>query len=433
MTFAGVIAEYNPLHNGHALLIRDMRRLGADAVAVVMSGNFVQRGEPAILSKWARAGQALACGADLVAELPLPWAVAGAERFALGGVSLLTALGADVIGFGSECGDLAKLQQAQAALASGELHNAMRALLSKGTTFAAARQQAVESLFGRETAALLREPNNVLGIEYLKAIERLKSGIKPVTVRRENACIHTGESGELPLTSSAVRAMMRAGTDVAEFLPEAAYRILAAEAAAGRAPADLSHLGRGPLAILRGMDRNAFACLPDISEEWQAGRAQGGKGPPVRGPLAILRGMDRNAFACLPDISEGLENRLFAAVQKAGSIPELLRLVKTKRYPMARIRRIILSALLGIRASDAAGTPPYLRVLGIGANGPGILRRAEERKLLPIVSRSAEPDRLGGRAAELFRLENRAADFYALCMPSPGPCGLDRSTKLVLL
>lgn len=395
MTFAGVIAEYNPLHNGHALLIRDMRRLGADAVAVVMSGNFVQRGEPAILSKWARARQALACGADLVAELPLPWAVAGAERFALGGVSLLTALGADVIGFGSECGDLAKLQQAQAALASGELHNAMRALLSKGTTFAAARQQAVESLFGRETAALLREPNNVLGIEYLKAIERLKSGIKPVTVRRENACIHTGESGELPLTSSAVRAMMRAGTDVAEFLPEAAYRILAAEAAAGRAPADLSHLGRGPLAILRGMDRNAFACLPDISE--------------------------------------GLENRLFAAVQKAGSIPELLRLVKTKRYPMARIRRIILSALLGIRASDAAGTPPYLRVLGIGANGPGILRRAEERKLLPIVSRSAEPDRLGGRAAELFRLENRAADFYALCMPSPGPCGLDRSTKLVLL
>lgn len=395
MTFAGVIAEYNPLHNGHALLIREMRRLGADAVAVVMSGNFVQRGEPAILSKWARAGQALACGADLVAELPLPWAVAGAERFALGGVSLLTALGADVIGFGSECGDLAKLQQAQAALASGELHNAMRALLSKGTTFAAARQQAVESLFGRETAALLREPNNVLGIEYLKAIERLKSGIKPVTVRRENACIHTGESGELPLTSSAVRAMMRAGTDVAEFLPEAAYRILAAEAAAGRAPADLSHLGRGPLAILRGMDRNAFACLPDISE--------------------------------------GLENRLFAAVQKAGSIPELLRLVKTKRYPMARIRRIILSALLGIRASDAAGTPPYLRVLGIGANGPGILRRAEERKLLPIVSRSAEPDRLGGRAAELFRLENRAADFYALCMPSPGPCGLDRSTKLVLL
>lgn len=395
MTVAGLIAEYNPLHNGHALLIREMRRLGADCVAVVMSGNFVQRGEPAILSKWARAGQALACGADLVVELPLPWAVAGAERFALGGVAVLTALGADVIGFGSECGEIAPLRRAREALSSAALHDAMQVSLRAGTTFAAARQQAVESLFGRETALLLREPNNILGIEYLKAVESLGSGLKPVTVRRENVRIRTGESEGKPLTSSAVRAMFRRGEDVSEYVPAASLRVIEKEIAAGRAPADLSSLGRGVLAVLRRTDREEFARLPDVSE--------------------------------------GLENRLFDAVQKAESLPELFRLVKTKRYPMARIRRIVLAAFLGIKASDASGTPPYLRILGIGENGAEILRRAGEKRLLPIVSRSAEMDALGGRSAELLKLESRAADLYALCMPRPGPCGLDRSTRLALL
>jgi predicted nucleotidyltransferase len=395
MTVAGLIAEYNPLHNGHAVLIREMRLRGADAVAVVMSGNFVQRGEPAILSKWARTEQALASGADLVVELPLPWAVAGAESFALGGVAILTALGADVIGFGSECGNIDKLRLAQKALSSAGLHDAMQNSLRKGATFAAARQQAVESLFGSETALLLREPNNILGIEYLKAIERLGSGLMPVTIRRENSIIQKGKFAGKPLTSSTVRAMIRSGEDFTESVPEASYRILEREIAAGRAPAGIA--------------------------------------PVERGVLAVLRRETREELTHLPDVSEGLENRLFTAVQKAESLPELLQLMKTKRYPMARIRRIVLSAFLGVKSSHTSGTPPYLRVLGIGENGAVILRRAGERKMLPIVSRSTKLDRLQGRSAELLALESRATDLYALCMPRPGPCGLDRSTKLVVL
>ena len=394
MTVAGIVAEYNPLHNGHAFLIRQMRESGADCIAVVMSGNFVQRGEPAILSKWARTKQALCCGADLVVELPLPWAVAGAERFALGGVSVLTALGVDVIGFGSECGEISQLKEARLALSSPRLHDAMQTSLQKGSTFAAARQQAVESLFGKETALLLREPNNILGVEYLKAMESTGSGAKPYTVKRtETFRQENGPKGKAA-TSSVIRAMMAKGEDFSEYVPERSNQITESEIRSGRAPASLSFLDRSVLSSLRRMDRETLSKLPDISE--------------------------------------GLENRIFNAIQKAGSLPELFQLIKTKRYPMARIRRIILSAFLGMEASDSAGTPPYLRVLGIGKNGADILRRAKQKSELPLVSRFSEANSLKGRAQKTMELENRADDLYALCMPRVGPCGTDRTTKLII-
>lgn len=395
MTIAGIIAEYNPFHNGHAFLIREMRRLGADRIAVVMSGNFVQRGEPAILSKWARTKQALSCGADLVLELPLPWAIAGAERFALGGVSLLTALGADAIGFGSECGDLGRLDEARRALTSPRLHEALQSLLQSGASFASVRQQAVESLFGSETALLLREPNNILGIEYLKAIDTLGSDLKPYTVKRSRTLRLGEEAAGDMAASAAIRAMMAKGNDFSRYVPEHSYRITEDEIAAGRAPADIAFLDR---------------CV-----------------------LADLRRMDREKLSRLPDISEGLENRIYAAVRSAGSLSELLRSVKTKRYSAARIRRIILSAFLGVKASDSAGTPPYLRVLGIGKNGAEILKQAKQKSRLSIISRYSEGNNLNGRALEILELENRAADLYALCMPHAEQCGLDRSTKLIVI
>ncbi len=395
MTVAGIIAEYNPFHNGHAFLIEEMRRSGADRIAVVMSGNFVQRGEPAQFSKWARARQALSCGADLVVELPLPWAVAGAERFALGGVSVLSALGVDVIGFGSECGEIDMLNKARTALTSPHLHDAMQGALQNGSTFAAARQQAVETLFGKETAALLREPNNILGIEYLKAIDSLGSNLKPYTVKRAGTTRRGEEIAGEMATSSAIRAMIVAEKDFSKYIPEQSYKIAEKEIKTCRAPADFAFLGRGVLACLRRMDRKEFSRLPDISE--------------------------------------GLENRIFEAVQKSESLPELLQSVKTKRYPMARIRRIILSAFLGVEAADSIGTPPYLRVLGIGENGADILRRAKRKSLLPIISRYSETNGLNGKAEKIMELESRSTDLYALCMPHAGSCGLDRCTKLIVV
>ena len=394
MVTAGIIAEYNPLHRGHAFLIEELKRRGADGIAVVLSGNFVQRGDAAVLSKWARTKQALACGADLVLELPLPWAVSGAEHFALGGIAVLAALGADSVGFGSECGDLKQLQKAREALASPLLHSAMEEALQSGRTFAAARQKAVGSLFGEQTAALLREPNNVLGIEYLKAIETLKANLSPFTVRRIATEHGSGLARGENASSAAIRKLLERGKDVSPFLSPDAYRILKDEMACGRAPADLNRLERGILASLRKMSRKDFSLLPDISE--------------------------------------GLENRIYASARTAGSLSELYFSAKSKRYTLARIRRIVLSAFLGMDASYGAGTPPYLRVLGIGPRGPEILKKAKKKALLPIVGRHADVVPLGTGARRIFALESRATDLYALCMPKPASCGLEQTSKIVV-
>lgn len=393
MLIAGIICEYNPFHFGHAALMERTRLAGATHVAAVMSGNFVQRGEPALLSKWARARQALENGADLVIELPLPWALSGAESFAFGGAALLDALGADRLSFGSECGDAEKLKQAARALQSLALREALRPELESGAPFAAARQKAVETLFGKETALLLEGANNTLAIEYLKALNRLGSGMEAFTIRRVGAAHDAEAAADGIASASRVRQIVREGGDFSALLPPSCVRILREEIAAGRAPASLSRMERAVLATLRGMKKEDYAALPDLSE--------------------------------------GLENRLYSAVQQAGTLEEVYRLTKSKRYAHARIRRIVLSAFLGVTAGMNAGTPPYLRVIGLNRRGEEILRKAKSVKKLPIIGRSSDIFSLDKRAKNVFELENRATDLYALCMPEAAPCGLDKTTGIL--
>lgn len=395
MITAGVIAEYDPFHNGHAFLMRKLRQMGADRIAVIMSGNFMQRGDAAIISKWTRTKQALYGGADLVVELPLPWAVAGAERFARGGIFLLSALGADIVGFGSECGDITLLKKAQEALTSPLLHDAMRKSLNGGETFAVARQKAVNGLFGEETAQLLREPNNILGIEYLKAIKSIHSNIKPVTVKRKMVQ-HNMDSCAGEFASSAkIRSMIKNKHDFSAYVPNLVCKSINSETTEGYAPASLLYAERAVLSSLRRMERADFSRLPDISE--------------------------------------GLENRIYSASRKAVSLAELFQTIKTKRYPLARIKRIVLSAFLGIKASDGAGTPPYCRVLGIGKGGADIIRNAKQKSLLPIITKHADCLHLNSNALKCLKLEARSSDLYALCTPRAAPCGLDFSSKMIVL
>ncbi|MFU0833505.1 MAG: tRNA(Met) cytidine acetate ligase [Oscillospiraceae bacterium] len=393
MLTAGIISEYNPFHLGHEYLIQRLRAYGATHIVAVMSGNFVQRGEAAILSKYARVRQALMSGVDLVIELPLPWAAAGAERFALGGVSLLDAIGVDIIGFGSECGSIDQLQEASHALFSPRLRETMLQTLKAGKTFAAARQSAVEQLYGKATADLLRSPNNILGIEYLKAIQTIGSNIKPLTIRRYGAA-HDAEDETIPYASSKqIRALLRKGRDCSFMMPQTAFTVVQQEIQEGKAPASLS-----------------FA---------------------ERAVLARLRCMTRDDFSILPDISEGLENRIYNAVRQATDLKTLYFLAKTKRYPLARIRRVVLSAFLGIKNQDTVGLPPYIRILGIGSHGAEILQKTSTMAKLPIISRVADFSALDQRGRNIADLESRAMDLYALCMPKIAPCGLDRNKKLI--
>lgn len=373
MVAAGVIAEYNPFHAGHALHIRETRRqVGECAVIAVMSGNFVQRGECAVLDKWTRARAALKGGADLVLELPTVWAASSAESFARGAVELLAATGVTThLSFGSECGDIDKLQRVAACLDSEVYQAGLRRFLDEGMPFAACRQAVVRGMVGEELAGLLSRPNNNLGVEYLRALNGLKSSIRPVTVRRRGSGHDGGDHPDYPSAS---------------FVRE---RILA-----GELPAE------NPASLNYG----------------------------ERGALAVLRSLGEEDFAALPDCGEGLSNRIFRAVRQGRTLEEVYDLAKTKRYAHARIRRAVLWGALGLRASDRPAHPPYLRVLGANGRGREALREMKEKASLPVITKPAH-----GKGIPLLEREARCTDFYQLCRREPGPCGAEWTTDPVML
>lgn len=393
MLVAGIISEYNPFHLGHAALVSRTRLGGATHIVAVMSGNFVQRGEPAVLSKWARTKQALQNGVDLVIELPLPWALAGAEKFAFGGTALLDAIGVDQISFGSECGSIDDLKKAVQALESSSLRDALRFELKNGTTFARARQKAISSLFDEETAQLLREPNNILGIEYIKALNKLNSKVTPFTINRVGAAHDAQSSGSSFASASQIRRLMQSGGDFSLLMPKSAVAIAQHEIDAGNAPASITVVERAILAKLRSMSRAEFALLPDISE--------------------------------------GLENRVYTATRKATGLDEVYDLIKSKRYTHARIRRIVLSAFLGLHASMSTGVPPYLRVIGFNNRGIEILHLLKSTAKLPVISNSSDVLSLDNKAKSMVELEYHSTDIFGLCTPIIAPCGLDMTTGII--
>lgn len=379
MQIAGVVCEYNPFHRGHALHLAETRaRVGDLPVVAVMSGAFVQRGEPALLAKHARAEMALRGGADLVLELPTAWALASAERFALGGVAVLAGLGLPaVLSFGSERGELTPLARAaEADLAS---RARIKALLREGYPYAKARELAVAERLGPE-AALLREPNNLLGVEYCKAIHTLGCPITPLTVPRQGTA-HDGAPVDALAPASAIRALLRAGEEAAPYLPPESLALIRREQTAGRAPVD-------PTALETAL----LACLRTLTDE---------------------------DYVNLPDSGEGLWRRLAEAGRREPSLEAVLNAVKTKRYAHSRLRRMLAAALLGIRAEDQQGLPPYIRVLGHNARGRAVLHAARKTARLPLITKPAAARSLSPEAARLFALDVRAASLQALAYPDP--------------
>lgn len=396
MKIAAVICELNPLHFGHRRLLSLAGREGG--VVCILSGNFVQRGEPAILDKWARAELALKSGADLVVELPLPWACAGAERFASGAVHLACALGCvDELWFGSETADIPLLTETARFLLSPDFAAALRkAGNGGGQPFAKIREDAVAAALGSRAGGLLQSPNAILAVEYLKALLREHSGIVPVAVKREGAdhdeTLGADSKQDVFRSAGEIRAWIRGGSGWEPHLPEASAAVLRRECKAGRCPADFSRL------------ETAVLCK--------------------------LRAMQPDEFRRLPDLSEGLENRLALAVRESTSLSGLYEAVKSKRYSHARVRRLVLGAFLGLSA-DLPGLSPYLRILGMNRKGEQILRSCSPS--LPLAVRPADFERLGGEALRLFRLEARADDLYALSVPIPYACGADYTRKFLKL
>lgn len=340
MAVAGVIAEYNPFHLGHAWQIAEIRRrLGADtAIVACMSGNFVQRGDFALVNKHSRAEMALAGGVDLVLELPTPWAAAGAERFAQGAAAILAAAGVVThLAFGCECGALEPLLAAAEGLERAEYPEKLREMTGKGISFPAARQQALEEITG--AAECLSRPNNALAVEYLRSLRAQGSTIELLALPRVGEDHDSETLGAYP-SASAVRRAVLAGEDWRGLLPEASGEILSREIKAGRGPVCWKNCQRAILARLRSLGEEDFR--------------------PYDGG------------------NEGLYHRFYSAVRSAAAVEELLETAKTKRYPMARLRRMLVQAYLGVPQAAQGETPPYIRVLGAGERGRELLGRMRE-------------------------------------------------------
>lgn len=393
MKICGIIAEYDPFHTGHGHQIKALRdALGGDcAVICVMSGNWTQRGGPALVDKHTRTQMALTGGADLVLELPLPCAISSAEGFAQGGVSVLNATGIVThLCFGSECGDLAPLSRTAQVLDSESYFNNLHKGLDQGLSFPVARQRAVQQLIG-DDADCLSLPNNNLGVEYLRALNRLNSGITPITIQREGAGHGQGPAGGFA-SASFLRQQISAGRweDVTPYL----------------LPEVLALLRKTPLA--------------DYS------RAE-------RAILYQLRRMSPDELAALPDCGEGLSNRLYQAIRQGTCVEEILELVKTKRYTHARLRRILLWAFLGLTVADRLEKAPYLRVLGMNATGRALLRSMREQAAVPILTKPAHVRNLSAEAQRLFEAESRATDLYGFCLPELPPCGLEWTKNPIII
>ncbi len=382
MKTAAVVAEYNPFHKGHAYQLDMTRSAGATHIVAIMSGNFVQRGEAAVFDKFLRADVAVKNGADLVIELPLPWAMSGAQCFARGAVGLAGALGCvDMLSFGSEHGNIKKLESVADLLSSAVFEEKVSSLVSSSVSFAAARQQAVCEIAGEEAALLLSTPNSILALEYISAAKKAGYGFEfnAVTRAGDGYNIQT-PTGNGFASASAVRSLIKSGEDYSAYVPSL-Y------------PADYADESKFDIAV-----------------------------------LSVLRRMSADEIAQAPDISEGLENRIYSAVKEAVSVEDLLERIKTKRYPTARLRRIIMSLFLGIKATHSCGVPPYIRVLACNEKGREIIKAS--KPTLPIVGRASQLKNLDGRAGEIFSLECAADDIYALCFSPARECGADFKAKV---
>ena len=371
MKIAGIIAEYNPFHNGHAHHIAETRKkTGCDYVVVCMDGSYTQRGEAACLDKWTRARAALSCGADAVFELPALWAVSTADAFARGGVAVLGSLGCNFLSFGSEDADLELLEKLAdlREIEPEEISCSIQTKLSEGKSHARARGEALAEYLGMDPEHL-NTPNLTLGVEYIRAIRELKLSMQPAVIPRIGS-YHDNTIGSFA-SASAIREAVRRDEIPAEAVPE----------------------------VMREH-------LPRIA----------GMHSPDDLLLHTLRAMTEAEIAALPGVAEGLEKRIARCAREAASREELIDMLKCKRYTRARITRLCAHALLGITQETQRKhpLPEYARIIGMREEARPLLAELKSRSDLPIVSDAAK---LADN--EIFRLECRATDLRALQCNDP--------------
>ena len=447
---AGIIAEYNPFHNGHHYQIQELRRLtGADYVVVAMSGDFVQRGEPAIFDKYTRTRMALCGGADLVVELPVLFATSSAEDFSSCGVALLEKLGVDLLCFGSESGNLNKLQNAAEILV--EEPEAWKMLfkehLKKGETYPTARSLATtEYTKDPELAVLLSSPNNILAIEYLKALKKRNSLVTPVTIQRQGAGYHDVQLEQDEPRRSAPESSTSGS---------ASHRIPISKARQNDAtPAD-THFFASASAIRSLIQNNDFdsdAITEKLRSQLPAAAlsaliSEGALDTPVfPDDLTTLLNFrllsltqEQKGFSTFSDLSPELASRLAKQTLQFASCTERIDHLKTKGYTYTRISRALLHLLLGITSEQvfharALDYAPYARILGFQKSSALLLSHLREKSQIPLITKTANvgklltPDALAILETDFF-----ASHLYQAILAGKGRQIRNEYTKSVII
>ena len=381
MQTVGIICEYNPLHLGHQKQIMRIRKEFGSSCAVVcaMSGNYVQRGAPAILDKSIRATAAVMCGADLVLELPLTTSLSSAEGFAAGGVTLLSRL-CDILCFGSETGNISSLLEEAEALMSSGFSSLLHAELATGKSFPAARQAALEAM--GLPASVLAAPNDVLGVEYCKAILSQNSSMVPFPILREGS-YHAQEPDPENPSATALRYRMLSSGEWKSFLPPSICQLFEG--------APLHSLEAGEKAI-----------------------------------LTCLRTMTDSEFEALPYGSEGLWRKLMRESRRQATLEDIITSVKSKRYTRTRLDRMIMCAFLGITQNNMEAEVPYYRILAFSDRGRALLKSG--KKLSCFRNSGQKVDH------PYWSLEKKAGDLYGLfSVKGIEPSGTEENRRVVYL
>ena len=405
----GIIAEYNPFHNGHLYHIKkSIEETGASSVICVMSGNFVQRGNTSIVDKWTKTKMALANGVDLVLELPTIYSVSSAENFAEGAIRLLDSLKiVDTISFGMEAKDIASLNNIANVLYTEpkEYTTILEHELRKGVSFPKARENAVMMYLNdiKQYANILTGSNNILAIEYLKAIKKLKSKLNPIGIRREKVLYNDEIIIDDFASATAIRKMIATGqfSDIQKVMPKSSYALLADELRKGHYVLDLSKFQK------------------EI--------------------IYNLRKMSVEEIAQLVDVSEGLENAIKNAANSSNNLVDFVNIVKSKRYTQTRIQRILIYALLGITNSKMLAfkkAVPYARVLGFNENGKQLISQiAKKNKKVQIVTsvKKYMDESKNKVLKEMLETDILATNVYTLGYEKDSWSNLDYTNKLVTM
>lgn len=405
----GIISEYNPFHNGHLHhLIESKKLTNSEYTIAVMSGNFTQRGDVSIVDKWAKTKMAIDNGIDLVIELPTLYAISSAENFATGAIKILDSLGiVDFVSFGSECDDISVLNDIANVLYSepSEYKTLLSHELSKGESFPKAREKALMMYLNdvRRFANVISGSNNILAIEYLKALKRQKSNIQPIAIKRQGS---TYNDDTIPQNSrfasaTALRNMCQSIdiSDLQRFMPESSYNILNDSIQNGNIVKNLSDFDK----II----------------------------------IYTLRKMSTAEIADLPDVSEGLEFALKNAASSCNTTVELLSSIGTKRYTKTRLQRILLYAVLGITKKDmqiSINTKPYIRILGFNDKGRDLISEISKHnpKLELVSSVKKFMDKSSNKNLKMMMEKDIwATNVYTLGFEYDSKGNLDYTHKLI--